>query len=235
MALDPELLEILACPNCKTPVTLVKNGTALKCAACKRVYPIKDDIPVMLIDEAKRLGGKYKACILIGDLGDVNAIQRRDGFFDIVDKNKDVVEVVARISTEWNADKAFAGLTNAFQANPDINFLVTSSDFLHPQIEQVLKVAGKWHKRGEEGHVLFGGFDGDEGAYQRLQDGYLDACGVQNLFLEVDMAFQAFEDLWAGKKPDKLLLDPGFVITQANLQEKRDQMWGYIVWKKKQG
>ncbi len=165
----------------------------------------------------------------------VNAIQRRDGFFDVVDKNKDVVEVVARISTEWNADKAFAGLTNAFQANPDINFLVTSSDFLHPQIEQVLKVAGKWHKRGEEGHVLFGGFDGDEGAYQRLQDGYLDACGVQNLFLEVDMAFQAFEDMWAGKKPAKLLLDPGFVITQANLQAKRDEMWGYIVWKKKQG
>lgn len=52
MGVDPDLLEILACPNCKTPVTLVKNGTALKCATCKRVYQIKDDIPVMLIDEA---------------------------------------------------------------------------------------------------------------------------------------------------------------------------------------
>jgi uncharacterized protein YbaR (Trm112 family) len=52
MAVDPELLEILACPNCKTPVILVKNGTALKCGSCKRVYAIKDDIPVMLIDEA---------------------------------------------------------------------------------------------------------------------------------------------------------------------------------------
>jgi uncharacterized protein YbaR (Trm112 family) len=52
MAIDPELLEILACPNCKTPVKLVKNDTALKCDACKRVYSIKDDIPVMLIDEA---------------------------------------------------------------------------------------------------------------------------------------------------------------------------------------
>ena len=52
MAVDPELLEILACPNCKTHVTPVKNGTALKCGTCKRVYPIKDDIPVMLLDEA---------------------------------------------------------------------------------------------------------------------------------------------------------------------------------------
>jgi uncharacterized protein YbaR (Trm112 family) len=52
MPIDAELLEILACPNCKTPVKLVRNGTALKCETCRRVYPIKDDIPVMLIDEA---------------------------------------------------------------------------------------------------------------------------------------------------------------------------------------
>lgn len=183
-----------------------------------------------MVDEAQALGGTYKACILIGDLGDVNAIQRRDGFFDIVDQHPDLIEVVGRVSTEWNADKAFAGLTNALQANPDINFLVTSSDFLFPQIEQALKVAGKWHKRGEDGHVIFGGFDGDATAYQLLVDGYLDADGVQNLFLEVDMAFGAFEEMWAGNKPEKLLLDPGFVITQENLEEVRDEMWGYIVW-----
>jgi uncharacterized protein YbaR (Trm112 family) len=52
MAVDQELLDILACPNCKTKVELVKNGTALKCAKCRRVFPIKDDIPVMLLDEA---------------------------------------------------------------------------------------------------------------------------------------------------------------------------------------
>ena len=55
MAIDPALLEILACPQCKTPVKLVKNGTALKCDTCRRVYPIKDDIPVMLEDEARKL------------------------------------------------------------------------------------------------------------------------------------------------------------------------------------
>jgi hypothetical protein len=52
MPIDPELLAILACPACKQEVVLVKDGTALKCTACRRVYPIKDDIPVMLIDEA---------------------------------------------------------------------------------------------------------------------------------------------------------------------------------------
>ena len=52
MPVDPELLAILACPECKTPVTLVHNGSGLKCGTCNRVYPIKDDIPVMLLDEA---------------------------------------------------------------------------------------------------------------------------------------------------------------------------------------
>ena len=52
MPVDKELLEILACPECKTPVELVRNGAALKCGKCHRVYPIKDDIPVMLLDEA---------------------------------------------------------------------------------------------------------------------------------------------------------------------------------------
>jgi uncharacterized protein YbaR (Trm112 family) len=53
MAVDPALLEILVCPNCRTPVRPVKNGTGLRCETCRRVYPIKDDIPVMLIDEAR--------------------------------------------------------------------------------------------------------------------------------------------------------------------------------------
>ena len=47
-----------------------------------------------LVEEAKKLGGKYEAALLIGDLGDQNAIQRRDGFFDVIDKNKDLVQVV---------------------------------------------------------------------------------------------------------------------------------------------
>ena len=52
MAVDPELLAILACPECKTPVTVVRDGAGLKCPACKRVYPVRDDIPVMLVEEA---------------------------------------------------------------------------------------------------------------------------------------------------------------------------------------
>jgi uncharacterized protein len=53
MALSQELLEILACPLCKVKVELKPDGTGLKCPECRRVYPVRDDIPVMLIDEAQ--------------------------------------------------------------------------------------------------------------------------------------------------------------------------------------
>ncbi|MEW6443363.1 MAG: Trm112 family protein [bacterium] len=55
MALDPELLEILACPKCKGDIRLTDNGDALICDACKLKYAIKDDIPIMLIEEAEKL------------------------------------------------------------------------------------------------------------------------------------------------------------------------------------
>jgi uncharacterized protein YbaR (Trm112 family) len=52
MAIDPKLLEVLACPLCKEGVTETPDGKGLKCSKCSRVYPIRDDIPVMLVDEA---------------------------------------------------------------------------------------------------------------------------------------------------------------------------------------
>ena len=52
MAISQDLVEILACPACKTKVELKPDGSGLKCVECHRVYPIRDDIPVMLIDEA---------------------------------------------------------------------------------------------------------------------------------------------------------------------------------------
>jgi uncharacterized protein len=53
MAVSQELLDILVCPLCKASLRLVAEGQGLKCSQCYRVYPIRDDIPVMLVDEAK--------------------------------------------------------------------------------------------------------------------------------------------------------------------------------------
>lgn len=52
MALDKELTDILACPKCTGGVTLLPAGDGLFCPVCRAVYPVRDDIPVMLVDQA---------------------------------------------------------------------------------------------------------------------------------------------------------------------------------------
>ena len=53
MAISKELLDILACPKCKGDIYLNETGDGLICDTCKLLYEIKDDIPIMLIDQAK--------------------------------------------------------------------------------------------------------------------------------------------------------------------------------------
>ena len=55
MAIAKELLDILACPKCKGRIVLNETEEGLICRACKLFYRIEDDIPIMLIDEAKKL------------------------------------------------------------------------------------------------------------------------------------------------------------------------------------
>ncbi|HYV97400.1 MAG TPA: Trm112 family protein [Gemmatimonadaceae bacterium] len=52
MALSPQLLRILVCPRCKGELEYRENESALLCHACKLKYPVRDDIPIMLVDEA---------------------------------------------------------------------------------------------------------------------------------------------------------------------------------------
>jgi len=55
MAISKDLLDILACPKCKGDIYLTEKEDGLICDACKLLYEIRDDIPIMLIDEAKPL------------------------------------------------------------------------------------------------------------------------------------------------------------------------------------
>jgi uncharacterized protein YbaR (Trm112 family) len=52
MSISQDLLEMLVCPICKEYVQLLDDQSGLKCSKCRRVYPVRDDIPVMLPEEA---------------------------------------------------------------------------------------------------------------------------------------------------------------------------------------
>ena len=53
MSVSADLLKILACPKCKQPIELDPEGDYILCPVCRLRYPVRDDIPVMLIDEAE--------------------------------------------------------------------------------------------------------------------------------------------------------------------------------------
>jgi uncharacterized protein len=54
MKLDPVLLDIVVCPDCKGSLTVDYDNEELICNACGLIYPVRDDIPIMLVDEARR-------------------------------------------------------------------------------------------------------------------------------------------------------------------------------------
>ena len=55
MAVDERLLEILVCPNCRSPVEYLEDHDVIICTGeCRYRYPVRDDIPVMLVDEAEK-------------------------------------------------------------------------------------------------------------------------------------------------------------------------------------
>lgn len=56
MTISQELLEILVCPKCKGELLYQQGNNRLLCEACQLAYPVRDGIPVMLIDEAEQLG-----------------------------------------------------------------------------------------------------------------------------------------------------------------------------------
>jgi uncharacterized protein YbaR (Trm112 family) len=57
MNLDPALLEIIVCPDCHGSLSVDDTAGELVCRSCGLAYPVRDDIPVLLVDEARRPGG----------------------------------------------------------------------------------------------------------------------------------------------------------------------------------
>lgn len=182
-----------------------------------------------MADEAGKLGHKVTPLILVGDLGDSNAVARRRGFMNVIERNPDLFNPVIEVPTKWDAATAQANLEAALQRNPEVDFIFTSSDFLYPQVRAVLEPLGKWRRIGEPGHVILGGLDGDTRAARWMREGFVDATGVQDLFFEADaLMTELLRAIEAGEKtPEKWMEDPGFALTQANMDERAMDMWGF--------
>jgi ABC-type sugar transport system substrate-binding protein len=173
---------------------------------------------------------KLNAIIVVGDLGDPNAVGRKDGFYAGINKHADRFNVI-EVASNWDAATALANLEAAVTANPQVDLLFTSSDFLFPTIRSVLEPRGLWKPRGEEGHVWMAGLDGDATACKLIKEGYVDATGVQDLYFEAEAALNAIlAAIEAGNTdPNEVIQDPGFALTADNLGEREMDMWGCVL------
>lgn len=176
-------------------------------------------------------GKKVKPLVMVGDLGDPNAVGRKKGFDAVIAANPDLFEKPVEVATKWDAETGRSGLQSAMQANPDVSLIFTSSDFLYPQIRSVLEASGKWKTRDTSGHVLLGGLDGDNAACNLMKQGYVDATGVQNLFFEAEAIVKAVSDAIekGDGQPDQDIADTGFALTQANFADRNKDMWGCVI------
>jgi len=174
--------------------------------------------------------GELNAIIVVGDLGDPNAVGRKDGFYASIDKHKDRIKVT-EVASQWDAATALANLEAAVTANPQVDLLFTSSDFLFPTIRSVFEPRGLWKKSGEDGHVWMAGLDGDATACQLIKDGFVDATGVQDLYFETEQSLDAIlAAIDAGEaQPNSVIEDPGFALTTDNLSTREMDMWGCVL------
>jgi ABC-type sugar transport system substrate-binding protein len=194
---------------------------------------IAEDAVAYMVKAARRLNRKMTPLILVGDLGDQNSIERKNGFYNAINPHPDLFEKPIEVPTKWDAVTTLANLEAALQVAPGVDFIFTSSDFLYPQIKAVLEPLGKWKPIGDPDHVILGGLDGDSTAYKLMKEGYVDATGVQDLFFEANAIMEALlEAIQQGRsKPEKWIRDPGFALTQENMAEREMDMWGCRVLK----
>lgn len=120
--------------------------------------------------EAK--GIKGVAIELMGDLRDVNAVKRSDGWAKVEDE-RGVWETVIQVPTEWNPERFRTGTANALQANPNANVMFVASDFAFDAIKSALEDAGRWAPPGDPRHIYIATQDVNPQALNPMAEGFI--------------------------------------------------------------
>lgn len=179
-----------------------------------------------IIEKAQADGITYdNAIMMIGNLGDQNALDRKAGYERAMEETPDVVNVVVEVPTEWDTEVALSGLQNALQAYPNADLIIMPSDILWAPAQSALEAVGRWVPIGEEGHVTCMGFDGDATGMGMMADGYNSCEAVQNAVQTgidcIDWAVRLID----GETPEGDVLDPGIIVTQENYEEVKGDIW----------
>lgn len=176
---------------------------------------------------AKQGYDKVKVIELIGDLKDQNAVERTEGFKHYAAEQG--FEIVAEVATEWDADKAFARLTDTLQNIDDFNAIYVPSDFLLPTVMSCLMSVDRWTTLGQEGHVLIASIDGDPLAMEFITTGYVYATANTDAFDFGRNAVLGAIEIAKGNLPEVVSQPiPVIGLTAEVIEEAGDTIWGNV-------
>ena len=172
----------------------------------------------------KDKGIKGKAIELMGDLRDMNAVQRSNGWHK-VESDMHQWETVIQVPTEWNPQKFLTGTANALQAHPEANCMFVASDFCFSAVETALKNADRWAPIGDPKHMYIAAQDVNPQGYEAMKGGYIDVATTYDAYFHAVELVKTAVRLASGENLNgKDFLVPGRVATPANVA-KLDNMW----------
>lgn len=168
-----------------------------------------------------------KVLIVGGPLSSSATVNRTEGFKDAISGSANV-EIVAESATEMDSEVVLAAVSNYLQANPDINAIMSCTDYILPSVVTALDEAGKLFKIGEEGHVNIYSVDGDGYGLTQVANGNVDATYGLDPYEWAASAVEALKTHLDGGSVDSSILIGGNIVTIENIEELKEagSLWG---------
>lgn len=176
----------------------------------------------------KTLGsGQGKVLVVGGPLSSSATVNRTEGFKAAI-KNAPNVTIVAESATEMDSEVVLAAVTNYLQANPDINCVMSCTDYILPAVMTALDESKKLFPVGQPGHVNVYSVDGDGYGLGQVVKKNIDATYGLDPFGWAASSVEALKTHFDGGKVNPSILIGGAIVTADNFQQLKDKgaLWG---------
>lgn len=177
---------------------------------------------MVLFELMQKDGVSPKIINIMGDLRDENAVNRNKGLKKAADERG--IDIVQQVTTDWNADKANAGLLEALKKNPGVNALFVASDVLMPGVKSALQSLDRWEPYGKEKHIYIGSQDVNPFGAELLKAQYVDVSTAFDIWPMSLVAVDTINKLIQKKPVSKQILIKGRILYDKNIM-KEQNVW----------
>jgi ABC-type sugar transport system substrate-binding protein len=215
------------CAQANVPVVAIDrqvSGTALATVEADNLL-VGRQLGEMYLET---LGSKQgKVLVVGGPLSSSATVNRTEGFKAAIAGHSNVT-IVAESATEMDAEIVLAAVTNYLQANPDINCIMSCTDYILPSVMTALEESGKVFPVGDPKHVNIYSVDGDGFGLSQVVAGRIDATYGLDPFTWASAAVDAIKAQFDGNPVQKNILIAGNIVTVANFEELKNKgaLWG---------